>query len=167
MKRDKFSISWNSYSSGRRQTINKQITCCAKKSKRNRIGRQNKWSWGQYFLQGGQGKPSCGTVTSEQSPKAGEDWTLQIHMGKTHKVEGTASAVPPMAYVKVSEEAKMAGAEGFKSAVGDEAVGWWRAVRSAVQVWTACHSLIRKVLLTYVYLHSCTTSAQGEDQHRP
>lgn len=27
---------------------------------------------------------------------------------------------PPVAYVKVSEEAKMAGAEGFKSVVGDE-----------------------------------------------
>ena len=36
----------------------------------------------------------------------------------------------------------------------------------AVQVRTARHSLIRKVLVTYVYLHSCTTSAQGEDQHR-
>ena len=35
-----------------------------------------------------------------------------------------------------------------------------------VQVRTAHHSLIHKVLLTYAYPDSCTTSAQGEDQYR-
>ena len=71
-----------------------------------------------------------------------------------------------MADVKVSEEAKRLEWKGSSQWWEMKSEMWWWALRMVVQMRTAHHSLIRKVLLTYVYLHSCTTSAQGEDQYR-
>lgn len=119
------------------------------------------------FFTGWSGKVSCDMVTSEQSPEAGEGPNPADTHGKNTQGGGDSKCSALLWHMwRWARRPRWLERKGSSQWWEMKSEMWWRALRMAVQVRTARHSLIRKVLVTYVYLHSCTTSAQGEDQHR-
>ena len=117
------------------------------------------------FFTGWSGKDSCDMVTSEQRPEAGEG----LKPADTHgeSIQGNSKCSGLLRHIwRWARRPSWLERKGSSQWWEMKSEMWWRALRLVVQVRTAHHSLMHKVLLTYAYPDSCTTSAQGEDQYR-